>query len=516
VEEQQLQEDRDWQNGSKTVLPRVPAMRQPAQEPAQDWVDWPDLVPPTRPRRLAWQVRYTIAAVTADLCAGAAAAASALALRFDSALPAADLGAALSLPLVWVLLVALNRGYQHHFIGVGAEEIYRVLAAGLGLLAAIALASYGTKSELSRAFVLMAVTMVVALSVLARVVQRVALHGFRARGRCVQLTLIVGPAAAAAETLDRLRRDVTHGMVGVAACITDPGSAHERSLRNQGIPVLDDLDRIDAVVRRTGADVVAVLPSAMITGDELRRLAWRLEDTGAELFVCTGLTEIAGERVSIRPAGFTPLVAVAPARLSGPARAVKGIFDRCAALLGLLLISPVLVAVATVIWCGDRGNPFFCQNRVGRDGREFRIVKFRTMVRDAEARKAELLERNESDGVLFKIVDDPRITPIGRWLRRYSIDELPQLINVVRGEMSLVGPRPPLPSEVDQYSADMRRRLLVKPGMTGLWQVSGRSSLSWAETQLLDIRYVENWSLGRDVAILWRTARAVVQGSGAH
>lgn len=494
------------------IVGRVPSMRRPVGPLASSF----ETAAASRPPASTWRIRYTIAAVAIDLCAGFIAAGTAVLVRFGSDIPHGDLAAAGALPFVWLLLVTINRAYQHHFIGVGGEEFSRVLMAGLGLLAAIALGSYGAKAELSRSFVLLAVFSVVSLSLIGRVVQRILLRRFRARGRCVQRTLLIGPAGAAAESAGRLVRDPSHGIAVVAACVTDPGSEQVAALRRAGVPVLENLERIDALTRQTGADAVAVLPSALISGDDLRRLAWRLEGTGAELFVCTGLTEVAGERVAIRPAGFTALVSVAPARLSGPARVVKGAFDRCAALAGLLLIAPILLGIAAAIARADRGNPFFLQTRVGRDGREFRMVKFRTMVRDAEARKAELVELNESDGVLFKIADDPRVTSVGRWLRRYSIDELPQLINVVRGDMSLVGPRPPLPEEVARYEADMQRRLLVKPGMTGLWQVSGRSTLSWADSQMLDIRYVENWSFGRDLAILWRTARAVRSGAGAH
>jgi lipopolysaccharide/colanic/teichoic acid biosynthesis glycosyltransferase len=192
------------------------------------------------------------------------------------------------------------------------------------------------------------------------------------------------------------------------------------------------------------------------------------------------------------------------------------VFDRSAAFFGLLLISPMLVLIALRIWAHDRHNPFFRQNRVGLNGREFGMWKFRTMVVNAEALKGGLAAQNQASGPLFKMAHDPRITPIGRKLRRYSLDELPQLFNVMLGQMSLVGPRPPLADEVRAYGNDMRRRLLVKPGMTGLWQVSGRSDLSWVEAELLDLRYVENWSLGHDFQILWRTIRAVTKGSGAY
>jgi exopolysaccharide biosynthesis polyprenyl glycosylphosphotransferase len=203
-------------------------------------------------------------------------------------------------------------------------------------------------------------------------------------------------------------------------------------------------------------------------------------------------------------------------RLHGGSRLIKEAFDRVGALALLAVFGPLLLTVALCVRLTSRGPVLFRQVRVGRDGSQFRIFKFRSMYLDAEARLAELRHLNEHDGVLFKIRDDPRVTRVGRWLRRFSLDELPQLLNVLMGQMSLVGPRPPLPSEVAAYAGDVRRRLAVKPGMTGLWQVSGRADLPWEEAVRLDLRYVENWSLSLDLVILLRTMTAVVRSSGAY
>jgi lipopolysaccharide/colanic/teichoic acid biosynthesis glycosyltransferase len=204
-------------------------------------------------------------------------------------------------------------------------------------------------------------------------------------------------------------------------------------------------------------------------------------------------------------------------RLRGASRVLKEIFDRAAAIVGFALFLPVLALVAVLVkLTGGRGPAIFRQVRVGRYGKPFIMYKFRTMYPDAEARLAELRARNDLDGTLFKMRNDPRVTPVGRWLRRLSLDEIPQLINVIKGQMSLVGPRPPLQSEVAQYPFDMRRRLVVKPGLTGLWQVSGRSDLSWEESIRLDVSYVENWTFSMDLVILARTVLAVVHSSGAY
>lgn len=460
-----------------------------------------------------WRGSYTATSVSMDIAAAILAGIFAITVRFGDTAPSAYVLGSLVLAPLWILLVTMSRAYEHRYIGVGTEEVRRVVHAGVALMAVVSFFSYAAKAELSRGYVVIAIPSVVLLSVLGRCIQRNWLHRRRASGACVQRTVVVGSSDAVRGTVQRLHADVTHGMSIVGACLPH-GQAGD--LADLDLTAFSDLNDLEYAVTATRAEVVTVLSSSMIAGDELRRLAWRLEAVGAELVVCSGLTEISGARVTIRPTAHSPMLQVARARLSGPSRVIKGAFDRSSAALGLILISPLLVAVAVVIWCHDKTSPFFRQTRVGLNGDEFRIWKFRTMVADAEALKAELTALNESDGVLFKIAEDPRITTVGKWLRRFSVDELPQLFNVVRGEMSLVGPRPPLPEEVAAYGHDMRRRLLVKPGMTGLWQVSGRSQLSWAEAEQLDVRYVENWSLSSDMVILWQTIRAVSHGGGAY
>jgi exopolysaccharide biosynthesis polyprenyl glycosylphosphotransferase len=261
---------------------------------------------------------------------------------------------------------------------------------------------------------------------------------------------------------------------------------------------------------------VAVLSCPEFSGMRLRELAWELEKTGTSLCVAPAILDIAGPRTCIWPAAGLPLVHMDHPEFAGIPRLVKTVFDKSMALAALALLSPLIGAIALMIKSHDRGPVLFRQVRVGMDGRTFRIYKFRTMIADAEAHKERLAEHNEAAGVLFKIRMDPRITAVGAWLRRWSLDELPQLFNVVLGDMSLVGPRPALPEETDRYHQHMRRRLAVKPGITGLWQVSGRSDLSWDEAVRLDVRYVENWSLMLDLQILWKTWAAISGGAGAY
>ena len=250
----------------------------------------------------------------------------------------------------------------------------------------------------------------------------------------------------------------------------------------------------------------------------LRRLAWQLEGTDTDLVVAPGLMEVAGPRLHIRPMTGLPLLHVEEPEFAGARRVVKAVVDRSLATLAFVLAAcRCWRRSGLAVRVSSPGPAIFQQVRIGRDGKEFTMLKFRSMYVDAEKRRAELEQRNErAEGLLFKIRDDPRVTPVGRFLRRYSLDELPQLINVLQGKMSLVGPRPPLPEEVARYEDDVRRRLLVKPGLTGLWQISGRSDLDWDESVRLDLRYVENWSFTLDLMILWKTMSAVVRGRGAY
>jgi exopolysaccharide biosynthesis polyprenyl glycosylphosphotransferase len=311
----------------------------------------------------------------------------------------------------------------------------------------------------------------------------------------------------------QLQRETYHGLAVVAACLPDAAPA---SLDQARLPVYGGFGDVAVAARRCEADTVIVLPSPELDGHALRRLAWQLERDDVDLILANSLLDVAGDRTTIRPVDGLPMLHVEHPRLEGGARVVKEVVDRVGAALLLVLFAPVLLGLAGWIRVSSPGPVLFRQIRVGRGGRQFSIFKFRSMYVDAEARLAELRHLNDNDGVLFKMRDDPRVTSVGRWLRRLSLDELPQLFNVVLGHMSLVGPRPPLPEEVAAYPDDVRRRLAVKPGMTGLWQVSGRSDLSWEDAIRLDLRYVENWSLSLDLVILLRTVTAVLRSSGAY
>jgi exopolysaccharide biosynthesis polyprenyl glycosylphosphotransferase len=272
-------------------------------------------------------------------------------------------------------------------------------------------------------------------------------------------------------------------------------------------------------VAELGADTVIVLTCPELSGPGLRRLAWQLEETGTELCLAPALLDIAAPRITVRAAAGLPLVHVDGPGLDGLRSKIKGASDRVIAGMGLILLAPIMAAVALAVVLSDPGPALFRQTRVGRHGRRFTLYKFRTMVVNAEELKAQLQAANQVNGVLFKIHKDPRLTRLGGWLRRWSVDELPQLLNVLRGEMSLIGPRPWTPrpyQEASGHDEAVWRRLAVKPGITGLWQVSGRADLPWEESVRLDMRYVENWSLALDLRILWRTCKVVIWRSGAY
>jgi exopolysaccharide biosynthesis polyprenyl glycosylphosphotransferase len=424
------------------------------------------------------------------------------------------------LPLIWAASVALAGGYDGRLIGLGADEFRRVINAGFGLTAAIAILSYATKTQISRSYLLTAMPCAITLTLLTRYVQRKRLHRLRATGACMRRAVAVGHPADVLELVAELRREPYHGLSVVAACLAeDENGADFRPDELIGTPVKGNLDQVIEAVRESDADTVAILACSQMNTGRLRRLAWELEKTGTDLCLAPALLDVAGPRTTVRSAAGMPLLYLDHPDLSGLRQVVKSMLDKLVALSFLLLFAPFLLAVAVAIRLEDGGPSLFRQVRMGKDGQPFKLYKFRTMVPDAEQQKSALASLNEVDGVLFKIRNDPRITRIGGWLRRWSIDEVPQLLNVMKGEMSLVGPRPwaLTPYEEAVRTTDhVQRRLAVRPGLTGLWQVSGRADLSWKESVRLDMRYVENWSFALDMQILWKTFKAVTRRSGAY
>jgi exopolysaccharide biosynthesis polyprenyl glycosylphosphotransferase len=483
--------------------------------------DWPAhrlLARVAASRPAAWTSSYRWRSVGLDALCALASGLVAFEVRFAHHSPHTlpYLLISLALPAVWLTAVALAGGYDPRFIGVGSDEFRRVLNAGVFLTAAVAIISYAAKADLARGYVVAALPLVTAADLIARLGLRKQLHRVRRAGGCMRKVVVVGHADVAADLAAMLRRETYHGLSVVAACVAGPGGPAVRRAGLDAVPVISGMGHVAEVVQRFNADTVAVLACPEMSGVRLRDLAWELEKTGTDLCVAPALLDVAGPRTTIRPVAGLPLLHVDHPEFSGARRLLKDAFDRAFAAVALLVLAPLLAAVAIVIRLSDHGPALFRQTRVGRDGRAFTVYKFRTMVTDAEARQDQIRLLNESDGVLFKIRRDPRITPLGAFLRRWSLDEVPQLLNVLAGDMSLVGPRPALPQEAAVYGDHVRRRLVVKPGMTGLWQVNGRSDLSWDESVRLDLRYVENWSFALDVQILWKTWSAVIRGWGAY
>ena len=531
-------EDRMVQRGALNLdLPRADEVRIPSistverrRPTAGARVSWADRQPFVRPAREAegarasrwrslegsrrraagWRRQYAARAVAADLGTCLVVMVSMLATLPLG--PATVAGGALAIALVWVLALLLTRGYDGRRLGSGPEEFQSVIRSTWLLVAVVAIGAYTTQLDLPRRVVFIGLPLVGLATGLQRYVRRRRLYRAREAGRSMLRTLVVGDVASVRPVVRDLGRVVYHGYQMVGACVpVDPfGGTHET-----GVATLGTVGDVPQVVVDHDIDVVMVAGS-QLTGQSLRRLSWALDRVGADLVVSPGVVEVAGPHIRLRPtAGLSLLHLEQPSRHLGRELG-KTVVDRVLGSLLLLAAAGPLALMATAVAVTSPGPVLFRQQRAGVDGEPFTMWKLRTMVVDAERVRAALLDDSDRDGLMFKMRRDPRVTPVGRVLRRFSLDELPQLWNVVRGDMSLVGPRPPLLSEVEQYHDAVNRRLRVRPGLTGLWQVSGRADLSWEESVDLDLRYVDNWSLALDLQILWKTARAVVGGSGAY
>jgi len=465
----------------------------------------------------AWETKYRSIVISGDLVSTLLVVVAACGV---AGLPADGVGYLRTLFAVATIAATLSslatcRAWSPIVLGQGAEEFRRLGKALLAAAVVLAMGGLATSVPEARGWVFAVTPCVAILLFPQRYVLRRLLHRRRRLGRCLLPVMVAGSVDTVADLIARTRREPHHGWRVEAACTGSPTDQLGHG-EVSGVPVVGRLDELADHVRRGGYRVVAVTPDPYWTPRRLQRLAWQLEGTTAEMVVAPVLMEVAGPRVHVTGVLGMPLLRVTAPTFTGARRVIKEIVDRVGAAVLLALLWPGLVVIAAAIRLSDSGPAFYRQRRIGKGGRPFTILKFRTMVVDADRRRTVLLAANQAAGPLFKMRRDPRVTPIGAVLRRFSLDELPQLVNVLTGTMSLVGPRPPLPEEVAQYGPDVRRRLLVKPGLTGLWQVSGRSDLPWEESVRLDLRYVEDWSLALDALILWKTVRAVGRGQGAY
>lgn len=418
-----------------------------------------------------------------------------------------------SLVPVWLAVLACARAYEMRFLGVGEDEYKRVAVASWWLMAVISVIAYSFRIQFARGYVAIALPMGTFLLLVSRYGQRKWLHHRRKRGRCQHRVLAVGAVAAIEDFAAELAAEPYIGLRLVGVCMPNP----DGKTRVADAPVVGSLTGVLNAIATCAADTVAVTTGPGMSPEVLRRLSWELEGTGVDLVVAPALLDAVGPRVTARPVTGLPFLHIEEPELSGPRQLLKAGIEWGFATVAFLFVAPVVLVLGLLVRLDSPGPAFFRQTRVGRRGNEFTVFKLRTMYADAETRLEALREHNDAvDSLLFKMRDDPRVTRVGRILRRWSLDELPQLWNVVRGDMALVGPRPPLPSEVANYDEEVARRLLVRPGITGLWQVSGRSDLSWKQSVRLDLYYVENWSLALDAMIVWKTVFAIFRRHGAY
>lgn len=420
----------------------------------------------------------------------------------------------------WVTALAMTQSRSTAILGVGSEEYRRVISATFGVFGLMAIISMIFKLDIARGYIAVALPLGLAALLLARRFWRVWLVSRRLAGGYSDRALLIGHRSEVAYVMDQIDRRLAAGYRVIGAVLDQKqlkATDVEPIVTSSGaeVPVVGDLNGVVETVQALGASSVIVAGNVG-SRTFLKTLGWELEKTGASLVLASRLTDIAGPRIHWRPIDGLPLMRVELPQYTGVRHSMKRLMDILMASAGIVVAFPLLVVIGLLVKLEDGGPILFRQARVGVNGRRFMMHKFRSMRTDAETLVADLSELNEGNGKLFKIRNDPRVTRVGSFIRRYSLDELPQLWDVLRGSMSLVGPRPPLPREVADYEKHIHRRLNVRPGITGLWQVSGRSDLSWDESVRLDLYYVENWSPAGDILILFKTVRAVLTKDGAY
>jgi exopolysaccharide biosynthesis polyprenyl glycosylphosphotransferase len=402
----------------------------------------------------------------------------------------------------WLFFLWFNGSRDTNILGFGADEYKRLINATLFSFTSIAFISYIFKLEISRAFILLVFTFGLITLFVSRRMLRIRLLKARSEGRYLSKVLLLHSGD----------NDPVESRLSIASHAGFDVVYKVQTLEGSKL----DFKQIVAKAIDNNCDQIMVGQSAIISAAELRKLGWALEETSIDLIVAPAVTEIAGPRLKVSNVEGLPLLHLEQPVFSGVSRVTKRLLDLVLSIIGLIVISPFLLIVALMIKFYDRGSIFYTQKRIGQNNKEFSVYKFRTMYEGSHEQRGKVMAETNKDPRLAKDPQDPRVTKPGLFLRRWSIDEIPQIINVLKGEMSLVGPRPPLAEEVNQYEKSEKRRLLVKPGLTGLWQVSGRSELDWEDAVRLDLYYVENWSLTLDILIIIRTAAAVWRGEGAY
>jgi exopolysaccharide biosynthesis polyprenyl glycosylphosphotransferase len=420
---------------------------------------------------------------------------------------------------LWLSSIAMFHARSIRIIGAGIEEYRRIASASFWTFGIIAMATLLARIFLARGYLAVALPVGTLGLLVGRGLWRYYIAAKRARGKCQTMVLAIGDRKGVSQLAQELTRNPRDGYIVVGAGIPGYGPYRGKTLLVHGreIPILGDEMHALAAIGRCGADTVALTGTERFGARGIKELMWRLETMDVDLVVAPGMMDVAEGRLTLRPVAGFPLLHVEKPQYQGAKCFQKRAFDFCFALAALIGTSPLLIASAIAIKLTSKGPVFYPSERIGLDGKPFAMVKFRTMVDGADSQVQDLQSLNESPGgMLFKIRHDPRVTSVGRLLRRFSIDELPQFINVLKQDMSVVGPRPPLMREVVKYNGDVKRRLLVKPGVTGLWQVNGRSDLPWDESVRLDLSYVDNWSMAGDLLLIVKTLKAVLASDGAY
>lgn len=462
------------------------------------------------PNSSAWQRTYTSSLVLADSSIVVMTLAAVEGLRN----PQVDFWAAslfaIVVAVVWISLLALEGGYDVRFLGAGTKEYQLVARASFKCAALLAMVVVSVGWRPDRASLALVMISGVVLLLLGRNVARRLLARQRVTDKCQFRVLAVGEREHVAHLISSVRLHPDDGYDVIGVCT--PTSPSRPIL---DVPVVGAVGDVRDAADALRADLIVVTASPAVDPEAVRMLGWSLEGSGIRLALAPSLTDVAGARISVHPVAGLPLVYVDETDLGLARSVIKGVLDRVVAAVGIMVALPVMLAIAVLIKLDSPGPVLFAQPRVGKNGQLFRFWKFRSMSPGSDILVDGLIADNECDGLLFKMKSDPRVTRVGTWLRRWSLDELPQLVNVLKGEMSLIGPRP-LPVAPESFRGRERRRMLVKPGITGLWQVSGRSDVNWAEAVRLDLYYVDNWSLWLDLVILWKTISAVFSSKGAY
>lgn len=471
---------------------------------------------------LVWAKRYRTRLQLTDISIIMLAVGLALVVRFgggDTLAPGAfhpDYWSISALIIAaWIVALGTFHTRDSRVIGVGAAEYRQVMNASALAFGLLAIGFLIFRVDIARGYFMLALPLGVIGLLLERWLWRKWLLRQRRFGHYLARAIVVGNREDVEYVVGQID-DKSGAAYYVVGASLDAGQTDNITVGGHSVPIVSDFEHVAAAAASLGVDTVVVAGQPSGGSQFIRNLGWDLESTSAELVLSSRLTDVAGPRIHFRPVEGLPLIHVEIPHFDGAKHALKRFVDIVLSALALIVSAPLLLIIAVLIKIDSPGPVLFRQERCGRGGRTFSIVKFRSMVASAEDDLAGLLDQNEAAGVLFKLRNDPRVTRVGRVLRKYSLDELPQIWNILVGQMSVVGPRPPLPAEVLSYETHVHRRLYIKPGLTGMWQVNGRSNLSWEDSVRLDLYYVENWSLAGDLMIIWRTIKTVVRPVGAY